>query len=70
MANKQEIINHINMVINALNNVDVKGKNNIVNLGNSIVILEDISGILNQEIQKENEEQETTETPTKNKKTS
>jgi len=41
-----EITNRLMQVINALNNIDVKGKTNLMNLGGCIAILEEICGEL------------------------
>lgn len=46
---KENIIQNINAVINALNNVTVCGKQNLYNLSGSINILEDIVSYIERE---------------------
>lgn len=46
---KENIIQNINAVINALNNVTVCGKQNLYNLSGSIKILEDIVSYIERE---------------------
>lgn len=46
---KENIIQNINAVINALNNVTVCGKQNLYNLSGSISILEDIVSYIERE---------------------
>lgn len=43
---KQQITNRLNIVLNALNNVYVKGKENLGNLSGSIAIIEELSAML------------------------
>ena len=44
---KEEIINSVIAVYNALNNITVCGKNNLANLSGSIAALEEIADALN-----------------------
>ena len=44
---KDNILQRIGAVLNALNNVTVSGKANLANLSGSIVILEELYGLLN-----------------------
>lgn len=46
---KENIVQNINAVINALNNVTVCGKQNLYNLSGSINILEDIVSYIERE---------------------
>ena len=55
MDNTQKIQN-LNQVILALNNIDVKGKNNLANLAGSISILEDIVNEIAKEIHEQEEQ--------------
>ena len=43
---KDELIQRVNLVIGALNNVTVSGKNNLANLSGSISILEEVVSML------------------------
>ena len=43
---KEEIMQRLTVVLNALNSVSVSGKSNIGNLGGSIAMIEEIAGIL------------------------
>lgn len=43
---KDEIMTRLNAVLNALNNIDVRGKVNLANLSGSIAILEETCAIL------------------------
>lgn len=43
---KNEIIQRINAVLGALNNIDVRGKLNLNNLGGSISLLEEVASML------------------------
>jgi hypothetical protein len=55
----ETMLNKIGSVINALNGIDVKGKNNLMNLGGCIAILEelyqDITALQNKENNKAQE---------------
>ena len=44
---KNEIMQKISAVLNALNNISVNGKNNLVNLSGSISVLEEVANALN-----------------------
>ncbi len=44
---KEEIMQRLGAVLNALNNITVSGKHNLANLSGSIAVLEEISGMLN-----------------------
>lgn len=44
---KNEIIQRLAVVLNALNNIDVKGKVNLANLSGSIAMIEEVSAMLN-----------------------
>lgn len=41
-----DVLKKLNSVITALNGVDVKGKTNLMNLGGSIAILEEVANTL------------------------
>lgn len=43
---KEEIMQRLAVVLNALNSISVSGKSNIGNLGGSIAMVEEIAGIL------------------------
>lgn len=43
---KDEIMQRISAVLNALNGVSVSGKHNLVNLSGSIAVIEEIAGML------------------------
>ena len=43
---KDEIMQRLLSVINALNNVSVKGENNLANLSGSITILREVAGMV------------------------
>lgn len=43
---KEKITNRLNIVLNALNNVSVRGKENLGNLSGSIAIIEELSTLL------------------------
>lgn len=43
---KDNILNRLNAVLNALNNIDVRGKVNLANLSGSIAIIEETCTIL------------------------
>lgn len=43
---KDEIMNRLNAVLNALNNIDVRGKANLANLSGSIAVIEETCAIL------------------------
>lgn len=45
---KNEIIQRIVAVINALNNVSVKGEDNLANMSGSITILKEVAAMINQ----------------------
>jgi hypothetical protein len=44
---KNEIMQRLAVVLNALNNIDVKGKANLANLSGSIAMIEEVSAMLN-----------------------
>lgn len=44
---KNEILKKLEMVLAALNNITVCGKQNLANLSGSIAILEEIGGVIN-----------------------
>lgn len=44
---KNEIIQKLSAVINALNNVSVKGEQNLANLSGSISIIKEVAGQIN-----------------------
>lgn len=44
---RDNILQRISVVLNALNNVTVSGKQNLANLSGSIAILEELHGTLN-----------------------
>lgn len=44
---KNEIMQRLAVVLNALNNIDVKGKVNLANLSGSIAMIEEVSAMLN-----------------------
>lgn len=44
---KDEILQRLAVVLNALNNIDVKGKANLANLSGSIAMVEEVSSMLN-----------------------
>jgi hypothetical protein len=48
-VNKTDILNRIFAVIRVLNNVEVKGKQNLDNLGGSIKLLEETAELLNKD---------------------
>lgn len=43
---KDEIMQRLNVVLNALNNTSVSGKSNLANLSGSIAVLEEVCGML------------------------
>lgn len=43
---KEDIMQRLAVVLNALNSISVSGKSNIGNLGGSIAMVEEIAGIL------------------------
>lgn len=43
---KDEIMQRLNVVLNALNNITVSGKANLANLSGSIAVLEEVGTIL------------------------
>lgn len=43
---KEQIIQRLNVVLNALNSVSVNGKNNLTNLSGSIAMLEEVAAVL------------------------
>lgn len=43
---KEEILKRLNVVLNALNNVDVRGKSNLANQSGSIAMIEEVCAIL------------------------
>lgn len=47
---KDEIMQRLNVVLNALNNTSVSGKANLANLSGSIVVLEEICGMLSEAV--------------------
>ena len=55
---KNEIIQRINAVLGALNNIDVRGKANLNNLSGSIALLEEVTSMLNSVEFKEPQEEE------------
>ena len=55
---KAEIIQRINAVLGALNNIDVRGKANLNNLSGSIALLEEVTSMLNSVEFKEPQEEE------------
>lgn len=44
---KDEIMQRLNVVLNALNSISVSGKANLANLSGSIAVLEELGAILN-----------------------
>ena len=44
---KDQVLQQLGFVLNALNNVYVKGKTNLANLSGSIAILEEVTDVLN-----------------------
>jgi len=44
---KNEIMQRLAVVLNALNNIDVRGKANLANLSGSIAMIEEVSAMLN-----------------------
>lgn len=51
---KEEIMQRINAVLTALNNISVNGKANLANLSGSIAVLEEVANMLNHaEVQEE-----------------
>lgn len=44
---KDEIMQRLSIVLNALNNTSVSGKQNLANLSGSIAVLEEVTQILN-----------------------
>ena len=44
---KDQVMQQLGFVLNALNNVYVKGKANLANLSGSIAILEEVADVLN-----------------------
>lgn len=53
--NKMDILNRIFTVVHVLNNIEVKGKQNLDNLSGSIKLLEEIVEILNKNDKNETE---------------
>ncbi len=45
---KDEIIQRLTVVLNALNNTSVSGKANLANLSGSIAVLEEVCGMLSE----------------------
>ena len=45
---KDEIIQRIAVVLNALNTIHVSGKQNLANLSGSIAVIEEIAGMLDE----------------------
>lgn len=43
---KEEIMQRLAVVLNALNSISVSGKQNLANLSGSIAVIEEVSGIL------------------------
>lgn len=43
---KDEILQRLAVVLNALNNIDVRGKANLANLSGSIAMIEEVSAML------------------------
>lgn len=43
---KDEILQRLAVVLNALNNIDVRGKANLANLSGSIAMIEEVSTML------------------------
>lgn len=43
---KDEIMQRLAVVLNALNNIDVRGKANLANLSGSIAMIEEVSAML------------------------
>ena len=43
---KEEILKRLNVVLNALNNVDVRGKSHLANQSGSIAMIEEVCAIL------------------------
>lgn len=44
---KEDILNNLSIVINALNTISVSGKANLANLSGSIVMIEEVVSTLN-----------------------
>lgn len=44
---KNEIMQRLAVVLNALNNIDVRGKANLANLSGSIAMIEEVNAMLN-----------------------
>lgn len=52
---KEEIMQRVNAVLTALNNISVNGKANLANLSGSIAVLEEVANMLNHvKVQEEN----------------
>ena len=47
---KDDIMQRLTVVLNALNNTSVSGKANLANLSGSIAVLEELCGILNEAV--------------------
>lgn len=47
---KDDIMQRLTVVLNALNNTSVSGKANLANLSSSIAVLEEVCGILNEAV--------------------
>lgn len=47
---KDDIMQRLTVVLNALNNTSVSGKANLANLSGSIAVLEEVCGILNEAV--------------------
>lgn len=45
---KDEIMQRLNVVLNALNSIPVSGKQNLANLSGSIAVIEEVVGMLNE----------------------
>lgn len=45
---KDEIMQRLNAVLNALNTISVNGKQNLTNLSGSIAVIEEVAGMLNE----------------------
>ena len=43
---KDEIMQRLNVVLNALNSISVRGKSDLANLSGSIAVIEEVAGML------------------------
>lgn len=43
---KDEIMQRLNVVLNALNSISVRGKSDLANLSGSIAVIEEVTGML------------------------